>query len=40
MELTDRQNEIIMEILQNYLSEDLAETIMGDIRMELENEEE
>lgn len=38
MELTKGQELVIREVLQNYLSEDLADTIMTDISFELENE--
>ena len=38
MELTERREAVIKEVLENYLSEDLAETIMGDISFTLEDD--
>lgn len=40
MRLTDQQKNVIKEVLENYLSEDLADTIMIDIEMELESADE
>jgi len=37
MELTKGQEAVIREVLQNYLSEDLPDTIMTDISFELED---
>lgn len=38
MELTKGQELVIREVLQNYLAEDLADTIMTDISFELDDE--
>ena len=37
MELTKGQEAVIREVLHNYLSEDLADTIMLDISFEIED---
>lgn len=38
MELTERQEAVIKEVLENYLSEYLAEKSMGDISFTLEDD--